>query len=135
MRSLCRDLPLETAEISDVSDNNTFIVIDGPTNSNLDIFNNNYDNTSEKTLFKSVDFFSTPFGNRTLKKWLMFPLRSLNAINERRTIFKKFEKIDLNEIISKLKRINDIERYFGRLNNIGCSLKNLIEFKESLIKS
>lgn len=132
MKTLKRELILESAEILELNSEDTFMSLDGPTIKNLDILSNNNDNTANFSLFKTINHCSTPFGQRMLKRWLLAPLMNREKIEERRKFSSNFESKDLYQTIEKLKEIGDIERLYGKLKNSNQSLKDLLAFIRSL---
>ncbi|ELA42739.1 uncharacterized protein VICG_00054 [Vittaforma corneae ATCC 50505] len=135
MKSLCREQALESAVVSNIKEGSDFMTLDGSTLVNLDILTNNFDSTEDHSLFKSINYCSTPFGQRLLRKWIVTPLKNLEMINERRRIAQIFSKINSSEIVQSLKEIGDIERYYGRLGGCSPTFKNLKSFVESLKKA
>ena len=98
-------------------------------------------------LIEVIDSTSTPMGARTLRKWLLFPLKDLNAIQERLNIVGSLNKKENlhEEIIQDLKNIGDLERLISKvavrrvnpreLNQLKKALEYTIPIKKSLKKS
>jgi DNA mismatch repair protein MutS len=98
-------------------------------------------------LIEVIDNTSTPMGARTLRKWLLFPLKDLKTINERLNIVESLSKKEnLNEeVIQNLKVIGDLERLISKvavrrinpreLNQLKKALRYTLPVKELLRKS
>lgn len=59
------------------------LMLDGQTLSNLEILNNNIDDSDKGTLFKLLCHCTTGFGKRLFRKWLCHPLRNVEDIDAR----------------------------------------------------
>tara|TARA_B100000902_G_scaffold368610_1_gene392102 strand:- start:89 stop:1783 length:1695 start_codon:yes stop_codon:yes gene_type:complete len=72
-----------------------------------------------------------------IRKWLLFPLKNLNSIKERISIVDFFFKKEdvLNQSISILKDIGDIDRMLAKISTLRISPRELNKFKQSLILS
>ena len=71
-----------------------------------------------KALVDVIDTTVSPMGSRLLRKWILLPLRSLEAINERLEIVARFEEDDplRDEIVSQIKVAGDLERLVSRIS-------------------
>lgn len=128
MKLLNREKTVESAILSNIKESGEFMSLDGSTLVNLDILNNNFDFSENFSLFKSINYCSTAFGERLLRKWIVTPLKSVEMIYERRKIANLFSKVDCNELIQLLKETGDIERYYGRLSGCNPSFKDIKSF-------
>ena len=88
---------------------------------NLEIFENNYDNTQAGTLFEQVDWCSTAFGRRLLKSWLVNPLCDPAAINDRLDAIDDLKEFGetLVTIRDTLKGLPDMERLISKIHQLG----------------
>lgn len=98
-------------------------------------------------LIEVLDNTSTPMGARILRKWLLFPLKDLDAINDRLEIVESLNKHDsLHEkILTNLKAIGDLERLISKvavrrinpreLNHLKKAIQYTQPIKEILKKS
>ena len=98
-------------------------------------------------LIEVLDNTSTPMGARVLRKWLLFPLKDLNTINERLEIVESLNKHDTlhEEILPNLKAIGDLERLISKvavrrinpreLNHLKKAIQYTQPVKETLKKS
>ena len=98
-------------------------------------------------LIEVLDNTSTPMGARILRKWLLFPLKDLNTINDRLEIVESLNKHDsLHEkILTNLEAIGDLERLISKvavrrinpreLNHLKKAIQYTQPIKEILKKS
>ena len=84
-----------------------------------------------------IDCTSTPMGSRMLKQWILFPLKNVKDINERLSIVDFFNdhREILQDSISCLKEIGDMERMIAKISTLRISPRELNRFKNSLIIS
>ncbi|MDC0189547.1 DNA mismatch repair protein MutS [Flavobacteriales bacterium] len=84
-----------------------------------------------------IDCTSTPMGSRMLKQWILFPLKNVKDINERLNIVDFFHhhRDMLQDSISYLKEIGDMERMLAKISTLRISPRELNKFKNSLIIS
>ncbi len=94
-----------------------FLRLDAATQRNLEVVKNNYDGSRQHTLYATIDGAVTPMGSRMIKKWIMRPLLTSDAIEQRLDVVQlclhdvAFTQ-RLQEILSTL---SDVERVVGRL--------------------
>lgn len=134
MKLLCRESSLELATVSGILEESDFIILDGSTITNLDILVNNFDFKDTNTLFKAINYCSTPFGQRLLKRWVVSPLKKLDKIIERRSLAQIFQNCDLTDFKEGMKSLGDLERQMGKLGNGTPSFKDLTVLISSLRK-
>ncbi len=69
------------------------------------------------TLLKTLDNTVSPMGARLLKRWLIFPLKDIDRINERLNLVEFFIKeVDLRGKLSQyIKQTGDIERLVAKI--------------------
>ena len=118
-----------------------FLILDAPTMRHLEIVENLKDGSLQNTLFFLIDQAKTPMGSRTLKKWLMRPLLSIQSITMRldavQFLIAHHKETEL--LRSLLKKVGDFERIVGRvaLNKAShkdyISLKNVLNLLKQLI--
>lgn len=94
-----------------------FLVIDAATQRNLELVKNNQDGSRKHTLFSIIDQAATAMGSRMIKKWIMRPLISYDAITQRQDAieFAINSIVFLQQLEELLKKIGDIERVVGRI--------------------
>ncbi len=94
-----------------------FLILDGPTQRNLELITNQHDGSSNHTLFSILDGATTPMGSRMIKKWIMRPLIKKEAIVQRYDALEQLVRnvITLQTVQQLLKSVGDIERVIGRI--------------------
>jgi len=91
------------------------VILDAATRRNLEL-TQNLQGGSENTLAAILDKAATPMGSRLLKRWLHFPLRDINTLNNRQNAIEELLQQDLSfELNSNLKQFGDIERIVARV--------------------
>lgn len=119
---------LKTFFISD------YMVLDGVTLKNLEIFKNIRDGTQRGTLINILDKGKTPMGSRLLNKNLKFPLLDIHSIKRRQEVVKEFyDDILLREKLKEiLGKIYDMERITGRVAYGSANGRDLKTLEKSL---
>ena len=82
---------------------------------NLELVHSSYEHGAN--LLQAIDHTHTPMGARLMKRWLVFPLFDMNAINYRLDLVNQFiTNQDLEIALVKLvKQIGDVERLIGKI--------------------
>lgn len=95
-----------------------YLFLDSATQKHLELCINNHNNTSDGTLFSTLNHASTAMGSRLLKKIILRPSVCIETIKLRQNIIEKFIiNIHLaNKISDLLKNIGDLERISYRIN-------------------
>jgi len=85
-------------------------------------------------LIEVIDNTSTPMGARTLRKWLLFPLKDLATINERLNIVESLNRKENlhEEVIENLKAIGDLERLISKVAVRRINPRELIQLKKAI---
>lgn len=96
-------------------DRNDFLWMDRFTIRNLELIHGNSEET--QTLLSVLDNTVSPMGARLLKRWLVFPLKDINRINERLDLVELLIKeTDLrNKLTQCIKHCGDIERLVSKI--------------------
>ena len=104
--------------------------IDKTTLRNLDLIQYGDSKSKKCTLLYVLDHTETPMGGRLLKRWILEPLFSLDAISERHDAVEELvmSKIDFKK---QLSMIQDLERLTIKIGNTS-SPKDLMGLKASL---
>ena len=94
-----------------------FLMLDAATQRNLELVKNSQDGSRKGTLFNTLDQAATPMGSRMIKKWLMRPLVSRDAIVQRQdAIAYAVQSVAfLQQLEELLRKIGDVERVIGRI--------------------
>lgn len=92
-----------------------FLWMDRFTIRNLELLGSSVENGH--TLLNTIDTTVSPMGARLLKRWLIFPLRDINQINERLDVVEYFIKeTDLaKNLTHHLKQTGDLERLVSKI--------------------
>lgn len=114
--------------------NSEFMILDSVTLRNLEIVKNVRDEGDENSLYRILNSTKTPMGSRTLKKWLLKPLLSVEKINLRldaveELAAKPLLRYDLRNWLSE---VRDIERLVGRVVYGNSNARDLVALKKSL---
>jgi len=114
--------------------NTEFMVLDSVTLRNLEIVKNVRDGGDENSLYRTLNCTRTPMGNRTLKKWLLKPLLSVEKINLRLDAVEELAEDSLlrYDIRDWLSDVRDIERLVGRIVYGNASARDLVALKKSM---
>lgn len=94
-----------------------FLMLDAATQRNLELVKNSQDGSRKGTLFSVLDQAATPMGSRMIKKWIMRPLVSRDAIIQRQdAIAHSVHAVAfLQQLEELLRKIGDVERVIGRI--------------------
>ena len=81
-----------------------------------------------------IDRTSTPMGGRMLRRWVVFPLRNVEAIGHRLAIVDSFLRHTQHRDVCResLKRIGDLERIISKVAVGRVSPRELIQLKTAL---
>jgi len=114
--------------------NTEFMILDSVTLRNLEIVRNVRDEGDQNSLYRTLNCTRTPMGNRTLKKWLLKPLLSVEEINLRLDAVEELAGDTLlrYDIRDWLSDVRDIERLVGRIVYGNANARDLIALKKSL---
>ncbi len=112
------------------------MALDRETILNLELLENTYDGSTEKTLLNFLDRTRTAMGGRLLKQWLVRPLISLAKIRSRMESVDFFvqDKPVRSRAQELLRGISDMERLSGRIVSGQAGPRELIGLKISLVK-
>jgi DNA mismatch repair protein MutS len=85
-------------------------------------------------LIEVIDNTSTPMGARTLRKWLLFPLKDLDLINQRLNIVESLNKKESlhEELVQNLGAIGDLERLISKVAVRRINPREMIQLKKAL---
>ncbi len=124
----------DTHHIASISrmDEETYVWLDKFTIRNLELVQ--AQNEGGVPLLQILDMTVTPMGSRLLRKWIVLPLRNLQAINERLSIVEKFfqDREGSEKIIHHLQQITDLERLISKVAVGRINPRELLQLKRSL---
>ncbi len=111
-----------------------FLVLDSSTQSHLEIVSSRAGRGM--TLLGVLDSTRTPMGGRTLRSWLLQPLRTAAPIIERQEAIAAFleHPLALAALREELSGIRDLERGAARLNGNAGNARDLAALAASLAK-
>ena len=90
-------------------------------------------NPNGKSLLSVLDHCHSPMGTRLLKKWILMPLKNVDAINERLMAVQFFSHWDqLSELSLLIKQVGDLERIIGKVAVKKANPKELLHLQRSL---
>ncbi|KAK6089201.1 hypothetical protein P3W45_001828, partial [Vairimorpha bombi] len=133
LKYLKREIILSKCSINKLENIELRMILDSSTIINMDLINDDHN----KTLFDSINFCSTPFGQRRLKNWMLSPLTSIKCISERQRLSKGFDSINIQSLITDFKSLGDLERLFSKLRSGNYKFRDLkmyLDKLESILK-
>ena len=100
---------------------------------NLELFYST--NEGAITLVDVLDHSITPMGSRMLKRWLAFPLKDRQPIEERLSVLEKFmQDMSLSELLqTHIKEIGDLERLISKVATGRIKPREVVQLKRALI--
>jgi len=113
-----------------------FLLLDHQTRRNLEITQTVRDGSFHGSLLWALDDTITPMGSRMLRRWLLQPLLTASAINDRQSTIQElltdgYLRQDLQKI---LRDIYDLERLAGRAGAGTANARDLLALADSLAK-
>jgi DNA mismatch repair protein MutS len=113
-------------------DQDDFLWMDRFTVRNLELLNSSVENGH--TLLQVLDNTVCPMGARLLKRWLVFPLRDIQLINERLDVTEYFIKeTDLAKALQQhLKQAGDLERLVSKIPLKKINPREVMQLARSL---
>ncbi len=87
-----------------------------------------------KSLISVIDRTVTPMGARLLRRWLLFPLKDVQAIRSRHDIVEYFFRRpdDRETLKTQLEQIGDLERLISKVGVGRVSPRELVQLKNAL---
>ncbi|KKZ65819.1 DNA mismatch repair protein MSH3 [[Emmonsia] crescens] len=115
----------------------SYMLLNGNTLTNLEIYQNQTDHTSKGSLFWTLDRTKTRFGQRLLRKWVGRPLLNKNELEERVAAVdelqdpgKTVQVEQLKGLLSKIKA--DLEKSLIRIYYGRCTRPELLTVLQTL---
>ncbi|MBX6422256.1 DNA mismatch repair protein MutS [Thermosulfurimonas sp. F29] len=111
-----------------------YLVLDEATKRNLELTRNQFDGSVRHSLLWVLDRTRTAMGGRTLRHWLLYPLKDIAAIRSRQeAITTLLEDATLREgLAGALSRIPDLERLATRCALRLAGPRDLVALREAL---
>ncbi len=96
-------------------DETRYVWLDKFTIKNLELFHSPYEGA--KTLIDVVDRTISPMGGRLIKRWISFPLKDIQPINERLDVVQYFvgKSTFREEISGLIRQVGDLERLLSKV--------------------
>ncbi len=115
-------------------ENTGYMLLDPATKRNLELITSLHQGSREGTLISILDETRTPMGGRLLRKWLMRPLKNLEAIRSRlRSVETWHVRHDLrSQLREALGQIGDLERLISRICMKRASARELRQLSSSM---
>ena len=112
-------------------DRNEILWMDKFTIRNLELIGNG---TGQKGLIDIMDATKSPMGARLLKRWLIFPLQSLEQINQRLSAVAYFldAKVTATTLHETIESCGDLERLTSKLASRKIQPRELVQLEKSL---
>ena len=87
-----------------------------------------------KSLISVIDRTVTPMGARLLRRWLLFPLKDVQAIRSRHDVVEYFFRRpdDRETLKTQLEQIGDLERLISKVGVGRVSPRELVQLKNAL---
>ncbi len=126
-------MPLQGLSTYAIAD---YLILDNQTRRNLEITQTVRDGTYYSSLLWALDKTTTGMGSRALRRWLLQPLKDIDAINQRLdTVTELLKQHSLRKNLrSCLSQIYDIERLCSRIGAGTANGRDLIAVAMSLEK-
>ncbi|MBT1697366.1 DNA mismatch repair protein MutS [Fulvivirgaceae bacterium PWU4] len=124
----------DTSHIASISriDEDRYVWLDKFTIRNLEIVHSQHE--GGVPLIEILDHTVTPMGSRQLRKWMILPLKSKEAIDERLRVVETFHADDYfaDKVREPLKQIVDLERLISKVAVNRINPRELLQLKRSL---
>jgi DNA mismatch repair protein MutS len=114
----------------------SFMVLDGQTIRNLELFQGGRWGEAGNSLLSVIDLTRTPMGGRLLRNWLGHPLLDLTLLNRRQEAVAWLHQNSLvrQKAVSLLSDVADLERLIGRVASGKVIPRELLALRSSLEK-
>lgn len=112
-----------------------YMMLDLPTQRNLELVEPQRPSERPATLVRSLDRTVTAMGARLIREWVSHPLRNASRITARHAAVAELvsEGAPLAELRDRLAGVRDLERIIGRLSSAAGNARDLIGLKQSLL--
>ena len=113
-----------------------YMILDSATRYNLELIYSMGERGKATSLLSVVDHTETPMGGRTLKSWIINPLRDLNSIRERISAVEELlnNESSRKRILSELKGTGDVERIQTKICTGRVNARELLYLAKALKK-
>jgi DNA mismatch repair protein MutS len=110
-----------------------YVWLDRFTIRNLELFHSPYEGA--KTLIDVIDKTISPMGSRLLKRWISFPLKDFQPINERLDIVEHLigNKGFMENVKGLIYQVGDLERLMSKVAVSRINPREVVQLKRALI--
>jgi len=110
-----------------------YVWMDRFTIRNLELFHSS--NEGATTLVDILDYTVTPMGSRLLKRWVAFPLKEKQLIEDRLSAVEMLmiESTEKEHVINHIKEIGDLERLISKVATSRINPREVVQLKRALI--
>ena len=116
-----------------VSHPDEYVFLDAATIRNLELVAPPSGSARSPSLLEVLDHTETAMGARLLRRWLLSPLRSIDAIRARLLAVRELLASPLRaEIREALRRMGDLERMVGRAGHGSANARDLLALAQTL---
>ena len=100
---------------------------------NLELFHSS--NEGATTLVDILDHSIAPMGSRLLKRWVAFPLKEKQLIEDRLSAveFLMQESSEKEDVVNHIKEIGDLERLISKVATTRINPREVVQLKRALI--
>ncbi len=105
-----------------------FLLLDAATQKNLDILADSFDGSKKHSLVGCMDRAVTPMGSRMIRRWLLRPLVSIDAIIARQEVISYLitHPAVLLKLTQLLEQFGDLQRVVGRIALQKATIKDYL---------
>jgi DNA mismatch repair protein MutS len=134
LEETCRGLLPHVGRLKVYADR-SFVGLDESTMRNLEIVQNLNDRSRRYTLLEVLDQTRSAMGSRTLRSWLLKPLKEVEAIRARQEVVEFFHRnqVLLSRVREQMGRLFDLQRLASRVALEKAHAKDLLALKSSLL--
>lgn len=113
-----------------------FMALDVATQRNLELVQSLSSQGHKATLFGVMDHTMSSAGSRLLREWMLQPLRSCRAIQDRLNAVEEWGSLEpvRRSVRDLLKNVHDVQRIVGRVDTGVANARDLVALKETLQK-
>ncbi len=110
-----------------------YMILDEPTQRNLEIFHTMRDRSTSGSLIGILDQTVTAMGGRKIRNWLNYPLLNYGKIRERLDAVSELKEkaIERRDLRDLLKEVHDLERIISKISLARVNARDLIRLKIS----
>src|SRR5450759_2158459 len=111
---------------------NRYVWLDKFTIKNLELFHSPYEGA--RTLIDVMDRTISPMGGRLLKRWISFPLKDIQPVNERLDIVQYLAENTAakDEIAGLIRQVGDLERLISKVAVSRINPREVVQLKRAL---